>query len=143
MDAEAIARARFHEFQRLCGQLRAAKAEIDALSGKSDDAPAQAVSEIKLRLIDQLLGRANQFLGEARPFDFAGFAAQSATHSDVALVLGQYISCFEALRARHLEHRHGKWFWLIEIEDEGGQKRTERVPVESFREPEKATAAPE
>lgn len=59
----------------------------------------------------------------------------------VALVLGQYLTCFEALRARHIEHRHGKWFWLIEIEDEGGQKRTERVPVESFRESEDAPAA--
>lgn len=143
MDAEAIDRARFHEFQRLDGQLRAAKAEIDGLSGKTNEAPGQAVGEIKLRLIDQLIERANRFLGEARPFDFAGFGAQNATHSDVALALGQYLTCFEALRARHLEHRHGKWFWLVDLKDQAGQKRTERVPVESFREPDRAGAASE
>lgn len=136
MDADALDRARFHEFQRLYGQLSASKAEIAALSGKGDDAPAKPVSEIKLRLIDQLLGRADQLLGEGRPFDFAGFGAQTATNSDVTLVLSQYLTCFEAFRARHLEHRHGKWFWLIEVTDPSGQKHIERVPVEGYREPD-------
>lgn len=129
-------RAQLHEFQRLYRQLGAAKAEVDALSGKSEQAPGNAVGEIKLRLIDQLIGRAGQFLGDDRPFDFPGFGADNATNSDVALVLGQYLTCFEAFRGRHLEHRHGKWFWLLEVEDPSGQKQLERVPVESYREPD-------
>lgn len=124
-------------FHRLHGQLEAAKAEIDGLAGKGDDAPAQQVGAVKLPLLDQLLTAADAFLEADRPFTFAGFGngdEGGATLSDASWVLAQYLACFESWRARHVEKRHERWVWLIESVDEQGAPRTERVPVERYSE---------
>ena len=129
-------RAQLHEFERLHGQLVAAKAEIDGLAGKGDEAPKEEVGALKLGLLDRLIAAADRFLGDDRPFEFAGFGEANATLSDVGFVLGQYVACLESFRADHLERRHGTWYWRVEIADAGGP-RIERVPVERY-EPKEA-----
>jgi len=126
-----------HELQRLLGQLRAARKTIDGLASTSAEARNWKLGAVKLPLLDQLLAAADTFLGNDRPFTFPGFAAgdeESATLSDASWVLAQYISCFEAHRARHLEKRHDKWFWVLEVEDDDGTKQIERIPVERYTE---------
>lgn len=124
-------RAQLHEFERLHGQLVAAKAEIDGLTDDGKDAVKIEVGAIKIGLLDRLIAAADRFLADDRPFEFPGFGEANATLSDASFVLGQYVACFEAFRARHLEHRHGAWYWRVEV-DEGGEHRVERVPVDAY-----------
>ena len=124
-------RANLQEFEKVYRQFQDLKKEVGSLSGKEAKSPHEAVSEIKLRLINQLVVRANQFLGAAGPFsEFTGFQAENASNSDVTLVAGQYLACFEAYRARNIKLRHGKWFWVVEVAQEGGQPTVEYVAVE-------------
>lgn len=123
-----------HQFEKLYGQLGGLKSELEGLSAKDAATFHKAVSAIKLQLVHQLIEKANAFLGpEHAPFEgFARFPGDNPTHSDVTLVLGQYVLCFEAYRYRHVELRHGKWYWAVEVEADG-KKRQEYVPARGMK----------
>ncbi len=75
------------------GQLKSFHSEISLLSKKS---PVDAVNIFKLKLINSVLGSANQLLSEKnKPFkDFTVFNEDDLpNNSDVVMILSQYISC--------------------------------------------------
>jgi len=63
--------------------------EFDKLSKKS---PGDAVNKFKLKLINELIVKANEALGERRPFEsFETFDEDELpTNSDVVVILSQY-----------------------------------------------------
>jgi hypothetical protein len=104
------------EFEQLQAQLQSLYTEIGALSKKKPD---DAVNEFKLKLINQVLKRANSILGEQNcPFDdFLYFNSDSIpTNSDVVLILSQYLNCLEKLRADNItqQARDNNWYWVID-----------------------------
>jgi hypothetical protein len=60
------------------------------------------------------LQRSNDFLAKPRrPFkDFEQFdEAAMPSNSDVLLVMSQYLSALEKLRADNIRNHHGYWYW--------------------------------
>jgi hypothetical protein len=104
--------------------------EISSLSKKS---PNDALNKFKLKFVNNLLGEANKILGEKyKPFDdFANFDENNIpTNSDVVMILSQYLSCLENLRADNItkEEYGPDWFWLIDGKSSGIQtKIPERI----------------
>lgn len=108
-------RADVDVFEKLAGQLMGVYDELSILSKKKPD---DAVSEFKLRFVNTLLSRANQFLGEKyRPFDdFTEFDQDDMPQNgDVVFILSQYLQCFEKLRADNTA-RMGQWHWVVDPE---------------------------
>ena len=104
------------EFEQLQAQLQSLYTEIGVLSKKKPD---DAVNEFKLRLINQVLERANSTLGgQNRPFgDFLHFNPDDVpTNSDVVLILSQYLNCLEKLRADNIRTKFDGWYWVIDGE---------------------------
>lgn len=104
------------EFEQLQAQLQSLYIEVGTLSKKKPD---DAVNEFKLKLINQVLKRANTTLGEEnRPFgDFLQFDADNVpTNSDAVLILSQYLNCLEKLRADNARQQLGDWYWLVDGE---------------------------
>ena len=91
------------EFERLQGQLQSFYDEMNMLAKKS---PNDALNTFKLRLVNSVLVKANTFLGNGkRPFgDFEQFdEAAIPTTSDVLVLVSQYLSALENLRAENIE----------------------------------------
>ncbi len=102
------------EFEQLQAQLQSLYTEIGALSKKKPD---DAVNEFKLKLINQVLEKANSILGEQnRPFDdFLHFNLDDVpTNSDVVLILSQYLNCLEKLRADNIKTKFDGWYWVVD-----------------------------
>jgi hypothetical protein len=103
-------------FDMLKSQLEGLHAEISFLSNKSPDF---GLGAFKLKLVNQILVFANEFLGEKyKPFkDFNLFEElESPSYSDVALLLTQYLKCFEIFRINNIRqdviHPY-HWYWII------------------------------
>ena len=106
-------RVNVDSFEKLSGQLIAIYEEISALSKKN---PNDAVNKFKLRFVNSLLVGSNAFLGGSyRPFpDFESFDPDDVPqNSDVVFMLGQYIQCFEKLRADNVTLKQGHWYWNL------------------------------
>ena len=104
-------------FEKLQAQLGGLHTEISALSKKSQNDP---LNKFKLKFVNQILSEANQLLGEKyKPFnDFSLFNEEDMpTNSDAAMMLTQYLNCFEKLRSdniqRQKEYPHN-WCWLVD-----------------------------
>ncbi len=100
------------EFEALQGQLQSFHQELTTLTKKS---PNDALNKFKLGLINSALKRANAFLGEERrPFtDFEHFDEEALpSNSDVLMIVSQYLSAFEKLRADNATMQWGKWYWV-------------------------------
>ncbi len=99
------------EFETLQGQLHSFYQEMNTLVKKS---PNDALNKFKLGLVNSALKKANVFLGKGRqPFsDFEHFdeAALPST-SDVLVILSQYLSAFEKLRAENIYEEFEAWYW--------------------------------
>ena len=70
-----------------------------------------------MKFVNQILVDANKVLGDNyKPFaDFDVFNDEEIpTTSDVAMILTQYLSCFEKLRTDNVSYSGGKWYWLID-----------------------------
>ena len=109
-------REEISEFEQLQAQLQSLYIEVGTLSKKK---PNDAVNEFKLKLINQVLKRANTILGEEnRPFGgFLQFDADNVpTNSDAVLILSQYLNCLEKLRADNVRQQFGDWYWLVDGE---------------------------
>jgi hypothetical protein len=91
--------------------------EISALSKKSQN---DALNKFKLKFVNQLLVEANNLLGEKnKPFsDFDIFNENDIpTNSDAAMMLAQYLNCYEKFRADNIikeEKFPHNWFWKID-----------------------------
>ncbi|MHA4737079.1 hypothetical protein [Dyadobacter sp. MSC1_007] len=89
-------------FKKILNQLEGLHEEISTLSKKSY---TDSLNSFKLNLVNQVLSRANEILGENYlPFtDFTIFEdANIPNNSDVTLVLSQYINCMESLREENI-----------------------------------------
>lgn len=103
-----------HNFEKYQAQLDSLYQEISNLSKKKQD---DGLNPFKLKLINKTLEEVNNILREQyRPFDdFIKFENEDIpTNSDVALILGQYLSCMEKLRADNIENKYGHWIWILE-----------------------------
>jgi hypothetical protein len=106
-------------FEKLQAQLGGLHTEITALSKKSQN---DALNKFKLKFINQILADANKLLGEKyKPFgDFDLFDEnEMPTNSDAAMMLNQYLNCFEKLRADNIRREEKfpqHWYWLIDGE---------------------------
>ena len=101
-------------FEKVQAQLEGLHTEISALSKKSQN---DALNKFKLKFVNQILEGANNVLGKSyKPFpDFDSFTEDEIpTTSDAAMMLTQYLSCFEKLRADNVYQRGGHWFWAID-----------------------------
>lgn len=90
------------DFKKILNQLEGLYEEISTLSKKSY---TDALNDFKLKLVNQVLERANELLGDDyKPFDdFSLFNNDDIpTNSDVTLVLSQYINCMESLREENI-----------------------------------------
>jgi len=104
-------------FEKLQAQLGGLHTEISALSKKSQNDP---LNKFKLKFVNQILSEANQLLGEKyKPFgDFSLFNEEDMpTNSDAAMMLTQYLNCFEKLRSDNIKKEKEypqHWYWLVE-----------------------------
>jgi len=102
-------------FEKVQSQLDGLHSEISALSKKSQN---DALNKFKLKFVNQILKNANTLLGEKyKPFNnFDLFTEEEMpTTSDVAMMLTQYLSCFEKLRADNVKQGSlARWFWIID-----------------------------
>jgi len=104
-------------FETIRSKLEGLHSEISILSNKSHDF---VVGSFKLKLINQILLSANEFLGEKyKPFN--GFnifeELESPTYSDIVLMLTQYLKCFEIYRTNNIKQdviHPDHWYWIIE-----------------------------
>ncbi|WKZ47443.1 MAG: hypothetical protein QY306_16645 [Anaerolineales bacterium] len=103
------------EFEQVQTQLQGFYKEISGFATKKPD---DAINTFKLKLINQVLKRANALLSKRKPFsDFNQFASDNLpSNSDVVVVISQYINSLEKIRADNIESRSGYWFWVIDGE---------------------------
>jgi hypothetical protein len=120
----AITRQQASEFEKTNAQLIGLFEEITALSRKNPDSP---VNRFKLNLINHCLTASNNILGDHyRPFaDFDHFEEDELpTNRDVVLVLSQYLSCLEKLRADNIRQKPYTDEWHWDIQEEGEDLKT-------------------
>jgi hypothetical protein len=101
-------------FEKVQAQLEGLHTEISTLSKKSQN---DALNKFKLKFVNQILLQANNVLGKKyKPFsDFNIFEEEEMpTTSDVAMMLTQYLSCFEKLRTDNVGYYLGSWFWFVD-----------------------------
>lgn len=117
-------RKQLDEFEKLSGQLQGFYDELSVLSKKS---PKDAVNLTKLNLINKLLRKSNNFLGDKyRPFDdFSEFDTDKVPqNSDVVFMLSQYLQCFEKFHADNVVPLGPHWYWAVDAEK--GEKGDEK-----------------
>ena len=98
-------------FESIQSQLSALYDEMSNFAKKS---PNDAVNEFKLKYINNVLVKTNKFLNDKnKPFDdFELFNGEKLpTNSDVVLMLSQYLSCMEKVRADNIDCDFNGWFW--------------------------------
>jgi hypothetical protein len=108
-------------FESLNSQLKGLYDEMQTLAKKN---PNDAVNKFKLGLINSLIKRTNAFLKEdQKPFgDFGEFdEAELPSNSDVLIILSQYLSCLEKIRADNITIDLGDWYWLINGKQSNGR----------------------
>jgi hypothetical protein len=104
-------------FEKLQAQLSGLHTEISALSKKSQN---DALNKFKLKFVNQILTEANLFLGKKyKPFnDFDLFDENDMpTNSDAAIMLTQYLNCFEKFRADNIKSADSRpylWYWVVD-----------------------------
>jgi hypothetical protein len=117
-----VTRKQIGEFETLQGQLESFHAEMNALVKKNPNDP---LNKFKLGLINSVLTKANAFLGNPRrPFkDFETFEEEAMpSTSDVLMIISQYLSAFEKVRADNIYQKAMRWVW--QCEDGGEDIRT-------------------
>jgi hypothetical protein len=103
-------------FETLNAQLKALYDEMQTLVKKS---PNDGINKFKLHLINAVLRDVNSFLSESRKpiADFSEFNENDLpSNSDVLIVLSQYLSCLEKIRADNIvpdTYNDGEWYWVI------------------------------
>lgn len=104
-------------FEKLQAQLEGLHTEVSALSKKSQN---DALNKFKLKFINQILSEANKLLNSKyKPFsDFDLFDENDMpTNSDAAMMLTQYLNCFEKLRSDNIKKEDKfphHWYWVVD-----------------------------
>jgi len=104
-------------FEKLQAQLEGLHTEISSLSKKSQN---DALNKFKLKFVNQILSDSNLLLGaNYKPFnDFESFEeSDMPTNSDAAMMLTQYLNCFEKFRADNIKKEDKfphNWFWIVD-----------------------------
>lgn len=101
-------------FEKLQAQLEGLHNEISALSKKSQN---DALNKFKLKFVNKIISDSNELLGnDYKPFsDFDTFDENDLpSNSDAAMMLTQYLSCFEKLRADNVKQEVGRWYWIVD-----------------------------
>lgn len=101
-------------FSKTYAQLEALHNEISLLSKKS---PSDAVNKFKLKLINSVLTTTSEILGQKnKPFEnFSVFDEDDLPNNgDVNMILSQYLSCTEELRAPNIQRYGDHWYWKID-----------------------------
>lgn len=101
-----------NKFEKLESQISGIYTEITTLSKKSQN---DALNKFKLKFVNQLISEANELLGDIhKPFnDFNLFDEDDLpTNSDAAMMLSQYISCLEKMRADNVMKKSIYWYWI-------------------------------
>lgn len=106
------------QFEKIHAQMEGFHNEISTLAKKS---PNDGLNDFKIKLINEVLLKANKILGEKyKPFkDFQSFDLDDLpSNSDVAFVLSQYFNCMEKLRLDNIKEEFDydidkkDWFWI-------------------------------
>lgn len=100
-------------FEALEGQLASLYEEMQTLVKKS---PNDLMNKFKLQLVNSILQRVNEMLGaQRRPFpDFCVFDQDVLpSNSDVLVIVSQYLSSMEELRAANIHQVLGAWYWIV------------------------------
>jgi len=116
-----MTRNEISEFEALQGQMESLHQELSTLVKKN---PSGLLNKFKLGLINSLLTRSNALLrDEGKPFKgFTEFESDTLpSNSDVLLVVGQYLSALEKLRADNIYKEYDTWYWYFT--DAQGKKR--------------------
>ena len=103
-----------NEFEKVQGQTSSLHQEIGALTKKSQN---DAINKFKLKFVNKTIAEANQILGNKyKPYsDFDQFSDEELpTTSDVTMILGQYLNCFEKLRTDNIIQKSSWWYWRPE-----------------------------
>lgn len=118
-----MTRKEIANFDKVAVQLDSFYAETAILVKKD---PKAEMNIFKLKLINKVLVKANDILGDMKPFDdFSEFDLDSMPNNgDVAMILGQYINCLEELRKDNIHMSSGRWFWNIDENGTGEEIRT-------------------
>lgn len=114
------------DFESIQGQLDGLYGEMVKLAAKR---PNDALNKFKLKIVSALLDRAAKLFGSSQILGgFDGFSDEDLpTNSDVVLVLSQYRSHLEKVRADHIQYDGlGRWYWLIGGEMSGIQTSAPR-----------------
>ena len=101
-------------FEKIHAQLSSFYEDVTMLVKKN---PKDEMNTFKLKLINKALVRANQIIGDLKPFDdFEQFDIDGdmPNNSDVAIILGQYINCMDVLKKDNVHICSGRWYWKIE-----------------------------
>lgn len=101
-------------FEKIHAQLSSFYEDVTMLVKKN---PKDEMNTFKLKLINKALVRANQIIGDLKPFDdFDQFDIDGdmPNNSDVAIILGQYINCMDVLKKDNVHVFSGRWYWKIE-----------------------------
>jgi len=116
------------QFNKTYVQLETLHNEVTLLSKKS---PVDGVNKFKLKLINGILESANTILGQRKPFeDFAVFDENELpNNSDVTLILSQYLSCMEVIRAANILYYGGWWYWKVD----GKRSETRTFPSKNLK----------
>lgn len=101
-------------FLKLQPQMESAYKEISLLSNKK---PTDSLNKFKLKFINSILSRANEILGEYKPFpgEFDLFNEDDMpTNSDIVFIFSNYLTSLEKLRCDNIDKDSiGRWYWLI------------------------------
>ena len=110
-------------FDKVAVQLDSFYTETSVLVKKD---PKTEMNIFKLKLINKVLVKANEILGPMKPFDdFFEFDLEDIPNNgDVAMILGQYISCLEELRKNNVHISSGRWYWNVDGDENSQEIRT-------------------
>jgi hypothetical protein len=109
------------DLEKLIGQLKALHTEIGQLARKS---PNDAVNNFKINLVNKVIERANNVLGDdfIPDTDFVGFDQDDIpSNSDVTMVISQYLEEAERFRSYHVVYHAGRF--VYKLNDEPSQVR--------------------
>lgn len=113
-----VTKPQLDEFERLSQRFRAFHSELAKLDDADGDKAAEPATQIKVEMARELIGSASAFLGATAP-QATKLPDSKVLHSDLSIVIGQFVACFDAFRAQCTEFKYGRYFWRVEDPTDG------------------------
>lgn len=102
-------------FLKIQPQVKSAYDEISHLSKKK---PTDSLNKFKLKIINSILKKANNILGEKYlpfPDEFDLFDEDDMpNNSDVVLIFSHYLTALEKLRCDNIKYESPSYYWVID-----------------------------